>query len=430
MISVYLEAGNFTPKEDARSLAHVIDSTRSNIGLLRSIPTDALLLLLDKAGAACMSDPILREADGVTYLVLWLKRKNLDGMIRDSFQHPGVMDGFVEIRDRTFLHAAPRGLVCHWIAGNVPTLAVFSLVQSILCRNANILRIPSASVPLVLRFLSRLSETSVVHEGRTYSGKDVLAAVSVVYFDKGDAAANAELSLAADAKVIWGGKDAVKAIKAYPEQEHCEDVIFGPKYSFGVLDRGFLEGDGLEGLLTSLVMDIVAFDQSACSSPQVLFIEKNSRLSVRQFAQMLAKGFREISARYPKREMLEYTVTKIINARSTYLLDERKDLVAPEKPDWTILIDDELVLNEAVQSRTIFVKEVPDLADVAALITPKIQTVGIAIKDDDRAIALCRLFASCGVARCVRFGTMNHYEFPWDGSFVMGRLVRFVIVRR
>ena len=52
------------------------------------------------------------------------------------------------------------------------------------------------------------------------------------------------MSLAADARVVWGAREAIGAITALPRHEHCIDVVFGPKYSIGLIDRKRLEAGG------------------------------------------------------------------------------------------------------------------------------------------------------------------------------------------
>jgi len=429
MIDVKLCAGNFGGKqpEDIESIAI---ATKQNSEQLRQMPIGAIIEVLNEYSKKFLTDPKLRNIEGANYLSLWLKRKNLTDIINLNLQNVKYLDEFVEIKENQFLKAQPRGLVCHWIAGNVPTLALFSLIQSMLCKNSNIMKVPSQSIETITEMLRGLEGVSAEYEDKKYYGKDLLKSVSVIYFSRTDLEANRQLSLVADAKVYWGGKQAIEAIKALPTQEHCEDIIFGPKYSFGVFDKEFIETEDLAKLLNSAIMDIIVFDQNACSSPQVLFFEKNSKFDIKQIAEVMAGEFEKISQKFPKAQIEAYTASRIINARGEYLLDETKDIIASRNVDWTILINKNISLEEPVQSRTIFVKEVNDLFEIPPLITRKIQTIGIAIKDLDEIKRFCDEVTSKGAARCVRFGTMNNYSSPWDGMLVLNRLSRFVTIKR
>ena len=45
------------------------------------------------------------------------------------------LDNFVDLGDPKLLfHAQPRGISCHWIAGNVAILGVFSSIQSLITK--------------------------------------------------------------------------------------------------------------------------------------------------------------------------------------------------------------------------------------------------------------------------------------------------------
>ena len=144
----------------------------------------------------------------------------------------------------------------------------------------------------------------------------MLRGVAVVSFDHQDSDLNRTMSLAADAKIIWGGESAVRGIKALEEQSHCVELVFGPKYSLGVIDRRRLtHAEGLEGIIGAFVRDIAAFDQRACSSPQTIFVERNDNLSLRQVGELFAAQFARLA---PKPDLDAYTALRIFNARAAW----------------------------------------------------------------------------------------------------------------
>ena len=205
------------------------------------------------------------------------------------------------------------------------------------------------------------------------------------------------MSLKADARVVWGNKIAVDAICLMPKKTTCKDLIFGPKYSFAVFDKSAIESDDLEIYLENLVTDIIAFDQKGCSSPQVLFIEK-SKLQVKDIAQMLSLKFEKIIKRYTDLDLEEAIAAKIINKRGEYLLRLDKLAYMSTGLQYTILIDNELKLEEAITGRTIFIKVVEDILEVCPLITKNIQTIGIASKDNNKILEFADKVTTNGVA--------------------------------
>jgi hypothetical protein len=240
MITSYLHNGIFQTKK-VKDLNSIISDIHKNKDLIVDVPILALIEILDKLGKSFITNKKLRKIEGSNFLALWLKRKNLIDMIDINLSDIKYLDEFVEIKENQYIKAQPRGLVAHWIAGNVPTLGIFSLVQSILCKNLNILRIPEKSVDTVIPILKELNNIKIEHNNKKYNGSDIVKSLSVIYYPRDNTKANEMLSKNADAKLIWGGKESVKQIRNLPAKEHCEDIIFGPKYSFGVFDREFLE---------------------------------------------------------------------------------------------------------------------------------------------------------------------------------------------
>ena len=91
-----------------------------------------------------------------------------------------------------------------------------------------------------------------------------------------------------------GWQNSSRCYFSFTKKTTCKDLIFGPKYSFAVFDKSAIESDDFEEYLENLVTDIIAFNQKACSSPQVLFLEK-SKLPIEEIAQMLSQKFEKIN---------------------------------------------------------------------------------------------------------------------------------------
>jgi hypothetical protein len=237
------------------------------------------------------------------------------------------------------------------------------------------------------------------------------------------------MSLAADVKVVWGGAEAVRAISALPRREHCSEIVFGPKYSIGVIDRGRLEGDPekLEETVAAFVRDVVIFDQRACSSPQTIFVERNERCSLRVVGEIFA---RQLAKLPPKPGLDPYTTMQIANVRARWAMDEERDVIASaDGANWTVCLDRDVSLKEAIQSRTIFLTEIDSWRTIIPLLSPKVQTAGVAFGRSEEARAFAEAATQAGVARCVRPGIMNNYESPWDGKLLISQLVRWVTLK-
>lgn len=391
--------------------------------ILWETPLDDVLTVLDELGRRIPLSPRLRAVEGAAYLGLWLRRSALLDLVSRSLGDPRALDGVVATTGGRSIATAPRGIVAHWTAGNVPTLAVFSLVQGWLSKNANIVKVPDSAADLMAEILDLVSEIEVDVAGRTIRGSVLSDAAVLVSFPSSDERANRDLSRLADVRVIWGGERAVEAILALPRREAAEDLVFGPKYSFAVADASATEGEGVRTLARRVATDAVVFDQTGCSSPHVLFVE-GGEAALRRTAEALAEAFAGLTARFPRPPLDPGAAVDVIAARARHALDPDRDLIAPRGSEWTVLIGRDLRLEEPVFHRVLFVKSIDRIERAATLVTRNVQTIGLAVADPDRRRAFAREAAYAGAARCVPLGTMNNFDAPWDGMYPLDRLVR------
>jgi hypothetical protein len=156
-------------------------------------------------------------------------------------------------------------------------------------------------------------------------------------------------------------------------------------------------------------------------------VERNDRCSLEELGAIFARHLERLPA---KAALDTYTTMRILDARARWALDESKDVIAsPQGADWTICMDRELSLKEPVGSRTLFLTEIGTWQEMIPLLSPQVQTVGIALGDAAEALAFAAAATRAGVSRCVRPGTMNNYESPWDGKLLLSQLVRWVVLK-
>ncbi len=402
---------------DLKEIRSEIEKSRE---IFKNITTEKIIDLFHQFGRELLHNKEFISFEGVPFLSNWLRKGNIEKIVLKNLGSFEVLKDFIG-EGRKKVKAQPRGVICQWIAGNVPTLGFFSLIQSILVGNSNIVKIPPASQFIFLELIKLFRKTEI--EG--LKGSDILKTVAVIDFLPSDTKSNLNFSLSADARVIWGGQEAVDAISKTTKMTHCEDIVFGPKYSFGIVDKKAQESEELSKLIRRFVNDIIIFDQGACSSPQVIFFEKGD-LSLESIGQLFEEEFKLASERFPKNGIDQFIASKIINIRAEYALSPEKKMLASKENDWTILMDNNIRLEEPVQSRTIFLKQVESVMDCVNLITPRIQTIGTAIYDRNKLLEFTDAVTYKGVARCVLPGQMNFYDSPWDGIYFLNRLVRWV----
>ncbi len=406
------------------TLDPVVEDLNHRRSRLAQIPVQKLLDLFDDFAGRLLRDEHTRAIEGIAFLSAWLRRSNLQKLLQLNLNgNPDYLDRFLP-EGRDYLAAKPHGLVAMWMAGNVATLPLFSLVPALLAKNVCLVKLAYPDPAGMDRILAVLGES----QADGLRGTGLLEAVAVVWFDYRRRELSQAMSLAADAKVIWGGQAAIQAITSLPRREHCIEIVFGPKYSIGLIDRKRLEdADALDSLIAAFVRDIATFDQRACSAPQMIFVERNRRYSLSEIGQIFA---RHLDALPEKPGLDAYTTIQILGTRAQWALDESKDVIASaDGANWTVCMDEDVCLKEAVQSRTIFLTQIESWQDVIPLLTPKVQTIGLALGDLEQTIAFAEAATQAGVARCVRPGIMNNHESPWDGKLLVNQLVRWVTLK-
>jgi hypothetical protein len=432
------EGSRIGPEDDYLSapvlsgLEPLVSRLRAHQQRLRAVPFDDLLGICD-AAARSWTQPGQRMADFIRahrlgFLPLWLRRANLHALAQRSLRNqPEALDRFVPLRGHNsmMLRAQPRGVVVHWVAGNVPVLGLLSLVQSMLCKNANVLKVARSQPGMLPFMLAALSEvTYITAGGERLSGRILTDTIAVVYTDRQDEAAARELSRLADVRVAWGGREAVEAIINLPRRYGTEDIVFGPKLSFAIVAAERLaDNDTARRTAAAIAGDACAFDQQGCNSPHTIFVERGGAVTPADFARLLGEAMDLECRRSPLEVVDPAAAMNSLGVRTEYAM--RGEACHSREIDWAVVYSEEdKGLAEPCYLRTLFVRPVDNVFEVAEFCSSQTQTAGLAV--DDRRHALANALTARGVERCPSVGAMRIYDAPWDGLFAMDRLVRWV----
>jgi hypothetical protein len=401
-----------------------------NAVILRDSEPDVLLEFFDRAAQELPKKfpAFLREYSflGTPFLLAFLKRSNLSRLLKTSlYGDLNCLYTFTKIPDlEKKIMALPRGVVTHWTAGNVLNLGIISLVQGILTKNANVVKLPATYGLLLPLFMNLFAGIKIeTRKGRYLKGTDLLKTILFVYCDKNDKKNQTQLSLESDVRIIWGGQEAVHAVLTLPKKDTAEDIVFGPKNSFVILGKNSFAENDLPDLAYKLVLDISRFEQRACTSPHTIFIEKGGKISPREWARALSVGMEKALKRIPKQPVSANEAYSVVEIRSEYHLTG--EVFSSKGTEWTIVYSDEKGLAEPCSSRVVFVRPVDDIYETLDFIDPSLQTLGLCL-DPNRKTDFAEKAAARGIERITDIGMMHVYDYPWDGMFPMSRMVRWV----
>ncbi|MNG90527.1 Acyl-CoA reductase (LuxC) [compost metagenome] len=165
------------------------------------------------------------------------------------------------------LGRGPIGVVLHLVPSNVPTVAFYSWLMALLMGN-----------PCVVRLSSRLDaqqEAMLVILNDLFTQTEWQGiAVRTRFIRYGhDEGITTWLSARCRLRIIWGGDETIRQVRAIPLSPRAQEVVFPDRRSMAVLDSRWLAGlDPLswQRTLMALQQDCTRFNQQACASPTTL----------------------------------------------------------------------------------------------------------------------------------------------------------------
>lgn len=363
--------------------------------------------------------------DGINFLVYWFRKKFLEKAIVESLRmDPIVLDQYIEIDNKLLISATPKGVITHWLSGNVPILGLLSLIQGLATKNINILKISKDTGMLIPNFLAEISKIDLkISDSKTIKGSEICKNIAVVYFDRNNKEAQEYFSNISNIRVAWGGMDAVESVMNTKRNYGTEDVIFGPKKSFAIIEKSQIEGEkDIDSLCQKLANDIFQIDQRGCNSPHNVFIEKNSKFGSKYFAEHLGIAMKNLAKRNPQQYYSSLETLNILKKRTEF--DMFYDAFYPDSLEWSVLHADNSTLEDSCFNRTIFVKTYKDIDEILKKCSHLTQSIGVAMNKDN-LLKFARKASIKGVDRFPKIGSMTLYEVPWDGMYVMDRFVKW-----
>jgi hypothetical protein len=361
----------------------------------------------------------LDDAPGIPFLRLWLRRGTLEPIISRELGSNGLHGGWSEY-GRAKCRAFPVGIVGHWPAGNVEIQPILSMTCALLGGNAALVRIPSGLVDLTRHLMEKLVESD--------PSELLTRRIFMARFEHDRQDLQEAMARAVDGAMIWGGEEAVLKIRSLPFRHWARVAVFGPRISVAAMDAGAWGNAGQqESWCRRIARDVWQFDQQACSSPQVLFLEKRTGQSSARFLEVLRRAFEIENHTHPRKTIPAALTSTICQARASWLLkDTAHRAFFPKGPDWTLLLGSGSDIPQPIQGKTLAVLEVDDLSELVSKFDGNVQTLGLGLTDPEKERQLALLAGNRGVDRIVKLGQMHVFVPPWDGVDLIRPMVRMV----
>jgi acyl-CoA reductase LuxC len=381
--------------------------------------TPDMSLEVFEAWAGALGGLKTTEIPGIPFLRLWLRRGTLEPIIARELGRGALYGDWME-DGRAWLRPYPVGVVGHWPAGNIEIQPILSMTCGLLGGNGCLVRVPGG-----LRDPTRLLMEKLVESD---SNRVLTSRVLMLAFDHNRQDLHQALARSVDGAMIWGGEEAVLEVRSMPFPHWARVAVFGPRMSVAAMDAdSWCDLQKREVLCRRIARDVWQFDQQACSSPQVLFLEGREGQSAHEFVQALKAAFVSENQLHPRETIQAALTTAICRARASWLLENEANMAMfPKGPEWTILFGHGPEIPQPTQGKTLTVLEVNDLLDTVATMDGNVQTLGLAIADPEKEAGLASAAAKRGVDRIVQLGRMHVFAPPWDGVDLIRIMVRMV----
>jgi phenylacetate-coenzyme A ligase PaaK-like adenylate-forming protein len=358
-----------------------------------------------------------------------LTRESLELKVERELGDPALLDRWSGTEGSGLsVMAGPLGTVLHVSAGNVFVGAVDSLVAGFLTKNVNILKCSGADPLFPMLFAQSLRDAD--SEG-LLSGS-----FSILSFGSDDVDTTRFLKEHCDAIVVWGGREAVMAYRDdLPPGVRL--IEHGPKYGFGVVTNRALTGGDPEALAGALALDVVMWESRACSSPQVIYIEGDSR-AIMDFTSILGRELERLASSLPQGEPTFDEQIELLKARERAVFAEATGggrlLCSRGSGDYTIIYEPSPSFSISPGNRCLYVKPYREWSEIREALRPfrtALQTVILACAPEERD-SLLESLIGLGVTRITDAGSAHRSEIgaPHDGTFQLGELVRWVSQER
>jgi phenylacetate-CoA ligase len=431
----------------AAGMEAILDEAHARKAPLQDLPLEQILNLLDEVGRAWADPayPYRRQAvevlpdtirfsgpmieQGILTLVDLLTRANLETRLDCDLGSAAYLDGWVyHPRFGGHMMAQPHGVVAHVSAGNVFVGGVDTLIQGIITKNVNLMKMASIDplFPVLFARSLRDHDTSGI----------VAGSLALLGWKGGDAAVELVLKQRCDAIVVYGGADTVRSYRQDPGL-HTKLIEYGPKYSFVLAAADELARRGLKDVTRAIARDATMWEQGACSSPHMVYLEDPDGTQAGPFAKELAAELEGWTKLLPPGRKTADEGVEILRVRELAKVEQAMGTALCLKPagtSWTVVVQREPSFQTSCLFRTLYVKPVRRLEDALEAVRPMgafLQTVAI-LADPERTKALGLALTRIGADRIVAPGRMalRQHGTPHDGTRGLAGLVRWSSIGR
>jgi hypothetical protein len=309
-------------------------------------------------------------------------------------------------------------VIGHICAGNILGIAAFEMIMDKLVDAATWVKVPSEEPVFGALFAKSIEE---IDPKLAYT-------IAVLPFESSDIKIKEFLFSKSDIVRATGGEIARQDIEKLANKHKIPVAGHWHKFSFITIAREYLDNRARE--IAELVsLDVSAWDQQGCFSPQEIFVEQGGEIMPVEFAKMLSEEMEITIKALPKGT--RSGKMQVLDGYHQYfkkeIMGEPVKIFTSPTHEWLVIYDESNQnLEPSPLFRVIRVKPVDDIMLIPKLVKPFgkfLQTVGVAIPNN-RLISFADSIGEVGATniRAISSMTLQKPWEPWDGRFPLHEL--------
>lgn len=316
-------------------------------------------------------------------------------------------------REDEFEGWMPVGVLGHVTSSNDAMLPFFSSVEGILTGNINIIKTASGAHKVAMKLVEKLCEID----------ESLCPYFYVFPLSSKDKNLLTVMFSLCNTVAVWGSDNAVKGVRSLAPSG-VDIVEWGNRISFAYFTKAGTTKEKLRGLAE----DVCVNDQQACSAPQLVYYETDSKDELIDFAKSLMEELQTVSDTYPLHPMSQAEQAELTaQTRMCYLEEVMNDAKLFEGKGCRVFVKFDSELCASPLYRTVIVKAI-NRADIIEMLRPfrsYLQSVGLSCGKEE-IVPLSRLLLAGGVNRITEPGLMmsGYTGEPHDGVYAMTRYLK------
>lgn len=364
------------------------------------------------------------ESWGFDHFMSILKKENLplSGKLHpDNYkQFSSLNDGLVRAYgEQNISHSnyEPE-VIGHICAGNILGIAAFEMILDKLIDAASWIKVPTEEPVFGALYAKSIEEID----------PQLASSIAVLPFGGKDREVRDFLFSKSNIVRATGGEQARISLTALAEKYNIPISGHWHKFSFITLARDYMD-DRASQIAELVSLDVTAWDQQGCFSPQEIFVETGGEVDPLNFAELLAEEMETTSIALPKG--VNSGKMQVLDGYHQYfkkeMMGEPVKIFPSATHQWLIIYD---ATTENIEPSPLFrvirVKPVDDIMLIPKLVKPLgqfLQTVGVAIPNN-RLIPFADAIGEAGATniRAISSMTLQKPWEPWDGRFPLHEL--------